>query len=72
MNTEQIKKSIATIGIAGLIASVSLMTGCKKQAETGVPASDQQVTEDTTAACGQMMQADSVAAEADTTSSCGQ
>ena len=68
MNTEQIKKSMATIGIAGLIASVSLMTGCKKQAETGVPAADQQVAEDTTAACGQAV-TDSTAIEADSTSS---
>jgi len=59
MNTDKIKKTLAGIGIAGLITSVGLMSaGCssKKAAE------DQPAPADST----------QVAAPADTTGSCGQ
>ena len=36
MNKDQIKKTLASLGMAGLIASVSVMgVGCSKSGETG-------------------------------------
>ena len=79
MNKEKIKKTLAGIGVAGLITSVSILTGCQN---ANTPAEDASSGgADTTAAvkascgagsCGAAM--DSTATPADSTKagSCGQ
>ena len=81
MNKETIKKTLAGIGIAGLITSVSIMSiGCGSSNKKEAPADEAQMEgqascgagADSTAACGAA--ADSTAscgAAADSTASCG-
>ena len=69
MNKETIKKTLAGIGIAGLITSVSIMSiGCGSSNKKEAPADEAQV--EGQASCG--AGADSTAAmAADSTASCG-
>ena len=79
MNKETIKKTLAGIGVAGLITSVSIMSiGCGSSNKKEAAPADQSQVEgqvaavDSTASCGAA--ADSTAscgAAADSTASCG-
>ena len=70
MNKEQIKKTLAGIGIAGLITTVTMLNGCQK-AETGDEgaAANADTTAAAKASCGAGM--DSTKASCGT-GSCGQ
>lgn len=64
MNKETIKKTLAGIGVAGLIASVSFMTiGCGSSQKKEAVQDEAQVEAE--------VQADSVAVAADSTAACG-